>query len=113
LTELERRALFRMRWLELTGLRKLRGFKPSLNEWRAYYRVLLERAPPTNATLEVVQALAKLDPAYPAQLARGIVLARVGDGRGAAPALRAHLAGPQGAFWRLRARNALAAAVQY
>ena len=113
LAKSERAALFRMRWLDLTGLRKTRGFKPSLGQWRAYYRIFLERGPgPVDGQLAIVTALSKIDPEYPAELATGILLLWLGDRERASRALRAHLAGPRSGFWRLRARNALAAAVQ-
>jgi hypothetical protein len=113
LSESERATLFRMRWLDLTGLRKTRGFKPSLGEWRAYYRIFLERGRGrVEGQLEVVRALSRIDPEYPADLASGILFLWLGDRDRATRALSAHLAGPRSGFWRLRARNALSAAVQ-
>ena len=62
--------------------------------------------------LEVVRALSKIDPEYPADLASGILFLWLGDRDRATRALSSHLAGPRSSFWRLRARNALSAAVQ-
>jgi hypothetical protein len=80
----ELKSLFGMRWTRLARLTSERPFTPTLNEWRLYYRTLLSHAELASPTLErdaaartlslsrVVEALAKLDPDYPASLALGI-----------------------------------------
>jgi hypothetical protein len=110
--------LFALRWVELTRLRDRPGFKPSLAELRRYYRFLLlypegvgqgaarERAA---ARLRYVAALARRDPDYPADLARGTLLGTLGLDEQSSEALAAHLTRPGGAQWTLRARNYLLA----
>lgn len=118
----ERAVLFRLRWTELLGLRERSPFRPSLDDWRSYYRFLIQH-PEAGATsdavadarrrLGYVEALARRDSTYLADLARGALYFRVGDYSAAAQSLRSHLdAHPDGA-WALRARNYLAGALQH
>ena len=111
----ERVVLFEFRWLELLGVREQRPFTPSLDEWRRYFRCLLEHPQATGpegstpdadrARLTYVNALAKVDPDYPAALARGVLHHRLGEPVAARGELEQHLqAHPRGA-WALRARN--------
>ena len=120
MSRIEREVLFRIRWGRLTGLLDDHPFAPSLTDWRTYYRFLLEHAPrPCSvdgrrqqalATLQVVRALEKRDPGYPALLARGVLLYERGAFAAADQALGAHLLRfPEGP-WRLRAQNYLTAA---
>jgi hypothetical protein len=114
----ELRTLFALRWVELTGLRERPGFKPSLAELRRYYRFLLlypegagqgaarDRAA---ARLRYVAALARRDPDYPTDLARGTLLGTLGLDEQSSEALGAHLTRPAGSEWTLRARNYLLA----
>jgi hypothetical protein len=118
LTDDDRGLSFRVRWAELAGLMKTPPFRPTLNERRAHYRVLLQRAATggetariTERQLTIVALLGKLDPEYPVLLGRGLLLLRLGRNQEAERALRQHLASPLGNVWRLRARSALAAAV--
>jgi hypothetical protein len=80
----ELKSLFEMRWSKLAHLSKERPFAPTLNEWRLYYRTLLAHPELSSPTLErdadartrsltrTIEALAKIDPEYPAALALGI-----------------------------------------
>lgn len=118
----ERRVVFVVRWARLTGLLEDPQLGPTLNDWRAYYRFLLEhpelgRAVPVGPQLETlllgyVEGLEKRDPAYPASLARGVVLFRMGDYAGAARAFDRHLADRPDGPRRAWATNYLLAASQ-
>jgi predicted Zn-dependent protease len=112
--DVERETLFRIRWSEIAGLRHERSFAPTLDEWRTYYRFMLQH-PGTGgaaAQLQLVTALERIDLSYPGILARGVLLFRMGRYEASEQALRAYLRdNPQGP-WRLRALNYLAAAVQ-
>jgi len=110
--------LFVRRWTELTRLREHPRFKPTLVELRSYYRFLLlhpEAGPGTDAPareragtrLRYVEALARRDTEYPAELARGSLLAEMGNMPQSAQALNQQLARAGSAFWNLRARNYL------
>jgi hypothetical protein len=110
--------LFALRWVELTQLRAEAGFKPSLAELRRYYRFLLlypeggagaATQGRSAARLRYVAALARRDPDYPADLARGALLGSLGVDQQSAEALGAHLTRHAGAEWTLRARNYLLA----
>ena len=116
------RVLFRVRWAELIGMRRVFPFAASLNDSRIYYRFLLlhpERlsAEPSaraddEARLKLVSALARVDPDYPASFAQGAVLFRLGERGAAAAAYRSHL-GKQGSVpYALLARNYLIFALQ-
>jgi hypothetical protein len=116
----ERGALFRIRWANLTGLLATIPFSPTLDEWRVYYRFLLEHpeiqnrdcSPVARATtqLRYVAALGKKDPEYPASLARGVLELRRGAPASAMTALIGYLEGGPKGPWSLRARNYLATA---
>jgi tetratricopeptide (TPR) repeat protein len=131
-----RRAAFKKRWNEVAGL-KGGAFEPALDEERAFYRFLLEHplhprapltTPPALATappaldalgayegqymLKKIDELSALDPAYPADFARGIILYRLGRYLPSAEAFRRHLdASPDGPF-TLRAQNYLRSALE-
>ena len=117
LEEPERAVLFHVRWADLTGLAKEHQFRPSLNEWRIYYRALLEhpdagpeRGPARHAAQRrYVLALQRLDPEFPAALALGVIAYQLGDYAQATSAFRTHLDAHPGGAWRLRAQNHLAA----
>jgi hypothetical protein len=80
----ELKSLFAMRWSKLARLSTQGPAAPTLNEWRLYYRTLLAHAELASPRLEhdeaaralslahAIEALAKLDPDYPASLALGI-----------------------------------------
>ncbi|MFC1641141.1 hypothetical protein ACFL5O_00420 [Myxococcota bacterium] len=118
----ERATLFRIRWTQLNGLLETHPFTPTLDDWRVYYRFLLQH-PESKAgdctgrgqsemQLRYVSALARRDPEYPALLAVGVLEYRLGAPARSAAALRAFLdQHPQGR-WRLRAQNHLRAALQ-
>jgi hypothetical protein len=114
LRERERAVLFEFRWLQLLGVRDDRAFAPALEEWRRYFRCLLEhpQADPSGAApdgsrarLAYVNALAKVDPEYPAALARGILHQRLGQPEDARRELERHLQEHPRGPWALRARN--------
>jgi hypothetical protein len=117
-SEPERATLFRVRWSELAGLREQHPFSPSLNEWRIYFRFLLEHPDVAASTprrraerrLEYIEALGKLDPEFPAAFARGVLEYELRHYARAAQAFRAHLGSHPTGPWELRARNHLAAA---
>jgi hypothetical protein len=115
----ELRTAFKMRWLELTGLGQVSALRPSLNEWRIHYRLLLRLSPPSldaerdrERKLAVVAALGRRDPSYEMSLARGALLYQLGSYSDAAEELRSHLARHPDGRWHLRARNYLLAALE-
>jgi hypothetical protein len=117
MSEPERRVVFRVRWAELTGLRGVAPFAPTLDDWRIYYGFLLEHPEGKGELvqgrkqLEYVTALSRRDPSYPRWLARGVVQYQLGAFHEAADAFVAHLAEhPDGAY-ALRAKNHLLAAL--
>jgi hypothetical protein len=110
----ERSVMFRMRWGNLTQLLRERRFKPSLTEWRLYYRFLLRHpespAAPESARyaaqqLDYVNALAKLDPDFPADFAAGILLFQSRRYPESMRAFQRHLTVHPEGPWTLRARN--------
>lgn len=112
--------LFRMRWCELTHLKNTPPLAPSLDEYRAFYALLLghsariapgEEATRDRTALLAVAALEKLDPRYPADLARGVLLYRGGAQAAASEAFRAQLSPEKEGPWSLRARNHLLSAL--
>jgi hypothetical protein len=117
----ERRLLFRARWSRLTGLFNTHPFSPTLNEWRAYYRFLLEHPesgsyrpgeqPAALELLKYASALERRDPDYPIAFSRGVLHYWLGDYAQAATDFRQHLARHPRGPWRLRAQNHLAAAL--
>lgn len=112
-SEDELATLFTMRWIELTYLREAEAFRPTLAEWRRYYRFLLlhpERAQGRERArlrLRYAEALGRRDHDYPAALARGCLLDQAGEKAPAAGQLSAFLAAPSSGAWTLRARNYL------
>jgi hypothetical protein len=125
LDDAAQRAAFKLRWSEVTGLTSA-TFRPTLDEQRAFFRLLLVRPLPFAAPvtagftqgyqdqyrLKKIEELSAIDPTYPAELARGIVLHRLGRYSPAAQAFRRHLdASPDGPF-TLRAQNYLRAALE-
>lgn len=116
LTTDERAVLFLVRWGRLTQLFDDPEFAPTQNEWRVYYRVLLDhpergssgvRDGMIDRQLEVVRALDTQDPAYPAAFARGVLLYRRGEHGAALGAFQSYLAEFGDGRWQLRARNHL------
>jgi hypothetical protein len=119
LDEAERDVVFRLRWAELVGLSKEHPFRATLNDWRTYYRLLIEhpdvspqegRASRRRAQLRYVQALQRLDPEFPADLAIGVLTYQLGDYAQAVSSFQAHLAAHPAGPWRLRVQNHLTAA---
>lgn len=121
-----RRIFFKRRWNELTGLTQ-GPFALSLDEERAFYRFILDNPSTSGAAqapgaevdsqaidrwrLRKLGEIAQIDPAYPYDLGRGVLLYRLGAYMAAAEAFRDHLAEhPDGAY-ALRARNYLMAAL--
>lgn len=108
--------LFRMRFCELTQTKGSPPLSPSLDEYRAFYSLLLRHAPAGDSAagadrtaLLAVAALEKLDPRYPAAFARGVLLYRSGARAAAAEAFRDQLLRREDGPFRLRARNHLLA----
>jgi len=114
-----RRVLFELHFAELIGKRGAFPFAPTLDDWRRYYRLLLqfpERDPTAVADAEsaadvarvrVISALSRKDPAYPAFFAKGYLFDRLGDREAAAAAYRAHLGQHESGAYALLARNYL------
>ncbi len=107
----ERRALFVARWTELAGLTA----DPLLGTPQVSVR-LVARLTLTSfnqgrlgprAALAAIERLAPLDRDYPAELARGLVLARQGDLGGAAQSFERQLQSGGDGPWALRTRNHL------
>ncbi len=114
LSVMERIVLFRIRWGMLTGLDTTFPFKPSLNEWRVYYRFLLEHpegglistpASRRARQLKYATALGKLDRDFPMELANGVLLFQSGRYPEAMRAFQAHLTAHPTGRYTLRARN--------
>lgn len=105
------RVLYRVRWAELTGALAVSQLRPTLDEFRLYYRVLLEHAEGKSERdrdehrLAYVAALARLDPEFPAEFARGVLFGRLGRASAAYQAFAAFLANHPDGPWVLRARN--------
>lgn len=119
------RTAWKRRWNDVTGIHRP-SFEPTLDEQRFFYRFVLThpigrpdqsllpadaRAYEDQYRLKKIRELGAVDPAYPKDLASGIVLYRLGRYMQATEALRRHLeASPDGAF-TLRARSYLRAAL--
>ncbi len=111
--DFERRALFKVRWVEAAGLRTTAGFSPSANELRTYYRFMLARSGrATQGALLQVAAVEKLDLEYPGQFARGVLYYRGGHFAESLQAFRAHLSSNPDGPWAQRAKNHLLAAAE-
>ncbi len=128
LDETTRSVFFRLRWNEITGL-GAPAFLMSLDEQRLLYRFLLSAdARPTDRSvtpadagaerrkdalwrLRKIDELSRVDPTYPAALARGVVLYQMGEAAAAAQAFREHLSQSADGPYALLARNYLLAAV--
>jgi hypothetical protein len=112
-------SLYRIRWTVLTHLHKARAFSPSLNDWRAYFRMRLGYPSVNAATpedlqthLEDVRALAAKDPDYPESLARGVLSFHLRRYPDSVSAFREHLAEAAYGPWTLHARSSLAEAAR-
>jgi hypothetical protein len=116
-TPSERRVLFRVRWVDITGLRDQPTLAPTANEWRVYYRFLLLHPEhgdvhlSAEAQLRYVSVIEKVDLDYPAAFARGVLYYRMGLFAKSEAAFHAELERPDGP-WRLRARNHMLAAAE-
>ena len=117
LDDRERALLFRARFAELTQLGKDPPFAPTLDERREVCAFLLRHPPGgdagtrARAQYRAVAELGKIDPAYPAAFARGVLLYRAGAFEAAADEFRAHLAERKDGAFALRAKNHLLAAL--
>jgi len=123
MSERLRGIFFERRWNEVTGLTE-GPYALSLDEYRAFYRFLLTHpavepalASPKEACLladewrlRKIGEIARVDPSYPAGLARGVLLYRIGRYPAAADALRDYLGSTEDGPYALRARNYLAEA---
>lgn len=132
-----RRVLFKRRWAEITML-KGSGFDLTTDEQRVLHRFLIAHPPRDEAEsapgplrarrvgkderatflleqyrLRKIEELAKIDPGYPADFARGVVLYRMRRYGGATEFFRRHLdAHPDGPL-TLRAQNHLRASLEH
>jgi hypothetical protein len=116
------RVLFHLRWADLIGKRAEFPFALSLNEWRIYYRFLLQHperdaaevsaATEAQMQLRVVAALSKKDAAYPIDVAQGYLFFQLGDSEAAATAYRRYLGTHSGGPYALLAQNYLIYALQ-
>jgi hypothetical protein len=110
-------SLFRARWNDLTGLAKHPVFAASLDDFRARYAFLLEPPGVISAERrgklrrEHVEKVARRDPDYPADFARGVLFFQAHAFEASAEAFRRHLARHPDGPWTLRAKNHLLAAV--
>ncbi len=114
-----RRVLFQLHWADLTGKRGAFPFAPTLNDWRLYYRFLLQHPEPeatlfsdtegaeSTARVRVVNALSRKDPDYPVFFAKGYLFDRLGDPAAAATAYRTYLGQHESGPYALLARNYL------
>ena len=125
--EVVRAVMFARRWNELTGLTSS-PFAVPAEAAKAFYAFLLERpaarvVAPTYETarqrcdaidawrLRKVDELAAVDPAYPRDLARGVLFYRMGQPLAAVVELRRQLERHPDGPWALRARNYLRTAL--
>lgn len=115
LTEAERFVLFRVRYSSVLKLETASPFALSAEEWRTYYRFLLEHPEPGGEVaakqLALIEPIERVDLRYPGAFARGVLLHRLGRHSAAEHAFRAHLEQHPTGAWRLRAQNHLAACV--
>ena len=118
-TDDQLRLIFRIRWGRLLGVHRQRDYGPSLEEFRRFYSLQIQRpeggaalneAMRARVQLEAVQALAALDPDYPGDLARGIVLLNAGEPDAAVESLRRYRSAHPDGPWSTIARNTLLAA---
>lgn len=116
LTPAELHTLFIVRWTELTGSLHDAELRPTLDELRLYYRVLLQYAGSDQAAdrdeqrLRIVRAFASIDNSYPVDFARGVLLFRLGRAQAAFAAFSQQLSTHPNGPWAQRAKNhALAA----
>jgi hypothetical protein len=112
-----RRVVFRMRWLHLTGLVGAPGLRPSLDDWRTHLGLVLRHprwygADTGDQRLQAVARLERLDPEFPAELARGVIEFRRGSYPDAARSFERHLDRSPRGRWALRARHHWLAALE-
>jgi hypothetical protein len=120
MTHEERRVTFQVRWSRLAGLLEEHPFSPTLNEWRAYYRFLIEHpevdrtrvADVESVVMSYVASLEQHDPSYPGLLARGVLRYRAGEYDVAVRLFRAYLDERPDGPRRTWARNHLLAAAR-
>lgn len=119
LSDVNLRLLFRVRWGLLTGTHRVHPFGPGLNELRQYYSLLLTHPPgdsphdQTLGRLAAVDALARIDAAYPAAFARGVLYGKLGDFARAAQNFEQYSKSKGDGRWMLLARNHWLAARAY
>ena len=118
--EATRRVLFHVHWADLVEKRAEFPFAPTLNDWRIYYRFLLEYPQASRAggsaadseRLSVVTALSRKDAEYPGFFAKGYLFSRLGDRESAAASFRTHLGLHESGPYALLARNYLIQSLQ-
>ena len=115
----ELRALYRVRWADLTGSLEVPPLRPSLDEFRLYYRTLLEhpegKSPfeQDERRLAYASALGRIDGEFATDVARGVLLFRLGRPQAAYAAFSAYAASHESGPWLHAVRNyALSALAQ-
>lgn len=104
---------YRVRWTRLVGAISDDALGPSLTEFRAYYRALLQHPESPEPRerderrIAYVDALGRRDPGFFAAFTRGVLLYRLGDPGAAAQAFTEHLREHPDGPWSLRAKNHL------
>jgi hypothetical protein len=113
LSKQELLTFYRVRWTRLVGAISDDALGPSLAEFRAYYRALLEHPESPDPRerderrLAYADALGRRDPGFFAAFTRGVLLYRLGDTGAAAQAFTEHLREHPDGPWSLRAKNHL------
>lgn len=101
------RGAFKKRWNEIVGLAG-----PPFDVPRAEELALLGHGLSLGSgSMSRLDTMARLDPGYPIDYARGVAWYRAGNRPAAATALARHLEGPHGEAYALRARKLLRACV--
>jgi tetratricopeptide (TPR) repeat protein len=111
----ERRAIFLLRWTELAGLTQSAPFRlaPSWVILGSDFRLRPKLVELGSAELKVIERLGEADPTYPAALAKGLLLTRLGAYDAAAASFREFLAQAPDAPYRQRAKNHLTYVQQF
>jgi hypothetical protein len=113
LSEQQLLTFYRVRWTRLVGAISDDALGPSLAEFRAYYRALLQHPESPDPRerderrLAYADALGRRDPGFFAAFTRGVLLYRLGDTGAAAQAFTEHLREHPDGAWSLRAKNHL------
>ena len=113
LSKQELLTMYRVRWTRLVGAISDDALGPSLTEFRAYYRALLQHPESLDPRereerrLAYADALGRRDPGFFPAFTRGVLFYRLGDPGAAAQAFTEHLREHPDGPWSLRAKNHL------